>query len=285
MIGLQSIIVTNSLNGTFSLLYQAILASVDSSVSELWLPTSVCEQFATAFGLQYHEPSGRYAISASTRSRVQELAPTITFTVSDGLVEGNTLNLKFPYASFDLEATYPIFPDPTAYFPIRRAANESQFMIGRVFLQEAYLGVDFERKHFNVSQARFESPMPESDIITVMPLNTTSDSNIGPQLPSDTRSHHLSPGVIAGIVMGTVIVTLLIVSLVWLRWFRHIRIEAEDVVMIAAEPISKDPPGAEIMGRAIGELPAHHGRSEVEPEKAELSELEGKSAVGIFELR
>lgn len=284
-VGLQSIIVTNSLNGTFSLLHQAILAPIDSSVSELWLPTSVCEQFATAFGLQYHEPSGRYALSESTRSKLRSLAPKLTFTVSDGLVEGKTLNLDLPYASFDLEATYPIFPNATAYFPIRRAANESQFMIGRAFLQEAYLGVDFERRQFNISQTRFENPMLEADIVTVMPLDSNSNSTIDSQAPSGTSSPHLSPGVVTGVVISAVLGTLLIVGLFWFYWVRRPRDKAETVAMASTESTSRGPAKPEIMGYAVSELPAHHGQSEADPGKAALNELEGNSIVGVYELR
>jgi hypothetical protein len=281
-IGLQNIIVTNSLNGTFSLLHQAIFAAIDTSVSELWLPTSVCEQFATAFGLQYHAPSGHYALSESSRSKIHDLAPKLTFIVGDGLVEGHTLNLDFSYATFDLEATFPIFPDATAIFPIRRAANESQYVIGRAFLQETYLGVDFERKQFNISQAKFATPMPDADIVTIMPLNSTANSTDGAQFPSGTASHHLSSGAIAGIVIGAVIGTLLIVALLWAlggRGSRKLTVVPETV---EAVPVLKRRSGHEIMGHAVEELPASHGRSEAEPKRTRLNELEAKPTVSVL---
>jgi len=42
-----------------------------------------------------------------------------------------------PYAAFDLVADYPLVIDSSRYFPLMRAANESQYTLGRTFLQEA----------------------------------------------------------------------------------------------------------------------------------------------------
>lgn len=84
------------------------------------------------------------------------------------MFEGRTINIDLPHSTFDLQAGYPIFANSTNYFLIRRAANESQYVIGRAFLQEAYLSVDWERSYFNISQAVFAAPMPEPDIVTIL---------------------------------------------------------------------------------------------------------------------
>jgi hypothetical protein len=168
-------------------------------------------------------------------------------------------------ATFDLEATFPIFPDVTAYSPMRRAANESQYVIGRAFLPEAYLGVDVERKQFNTSQAKSAIPMPDADIVTIMPLISTSNSTDGAQSPSGTGSHHLSSGTIAGIVIGAVIGMLLIAALLWALCRRKSRKPTVVPETIDAAPAPKRRSGHEIMGHAVEELPASHGRIEAEP--------------------
>jgi hypothetical protein len=280
MIGLQSIVVTNSLNGTLSLLHEAILTPIDSSVPELWLPATVCDLFATVFGLQYQEASGRYAITESTRTKLRASNPMLTLTVADGLVEGKTINLNFPYAAFDLEATYPIFPEATRYFPIRKALNESQYVVGRVFLQEAYLAVDYERKSFNISQAVFDSPMPESDIVTIVPLNSTSLNS--PSAPG-ARSHHLSPGAIAGIVIGAVAGIALLAYLVWFFCSRRSNDEADHLATVETQEMSRHPDEPEIMGTVVGELPASHGLSEVDLDKSS-DEPKTRSNLGLYEL-
>jgi hypothetical protein len=52
---------------------------------------------------------------------------------------GPSVDIVLPYAAFDLEASYPLVRHPTRYFPLKRAANDSQYTLGRAFLQEAYV--------------------------------------------------------------------------------------------------------------------------------------------------
>ena len=71
-----------------------------------------------------------------------------------------------PYAAFDLEVSYPIYRNGTKnYFPIRRATNMSKYALGRAFLQEAYIGVDYESTSFSIHQALPQSDIPDPDII------------------------------------------------------------------------------------------------------------------------
>ncbi|KAH7399204.1 aspartic peptidase domain-containing protein [Phaeosphaeria sp. MPI-PUGE-AT-0046c] len=213
IVGLQSI-ATSFPNGTSTkLLTTGILPTIDTAVPELWLPTSVCNAFASAFGLDYDTTSDRYTISASTHDALQASPPNVTFTIGSSISGGQTINIQVPYAAFDLKATYPIFPNTTLYFPIRRAANESQYALGRSFMQEIYLTVDWERDVFNISQAVFNSPMPTSNIVTIKPVNrtglvSTSDNN-------NDNSKKLSAGAIAGIAIGALLTMCLILGGIW----------------------------------------------------------------------
>ncbi|CAI6335884.1 unnamed protein product [Periconia digitata] len=220
-VGLQSIVVANSLNGTQNLLHQPILIPIDSAVTELWLPESVCEVFAAAFDLQYQQVSGRYAITEETRTKLRQLNPKLTFTISDGFVQGRSTNIDFPYSAFDLQAEYPIFPESTSYFPIRRAANDSQYVLGRVFLQETYIGVDYERETFNVSQAAFPDSTEAAKIITITSLDSSTNSTGGSG--EAATASQLSGGAIAGIVVGAVIGVGVIAALIWFFFFRRAR--------------------------------------------------------------
>ncbi len=59
---------------------------------------------------------------------------SITFQL--GTDTGSSFSVTFPYAAFDLLASYPLLAQPAYYFPIKQAKNETQFTLGRVFLQE-----------------------------------------------------------------------------------------------------------------------------------------------------
>lgn len=214
-VGLQNIVVTNSLNGTLSLTgAESVLAPIDSSVAELWLPRSTCNKFEAAFGLQYHEASDRYALTDATRDKLRQLSPTLTFTIGTSTVSGNTTLLQYPYSAFDLQASFPIFANTTNYFPIRRAHNESQYRLGRAFLQEVYLSVDYEHGVFNISQANFTSLIPVPNLVTIPPSN--SNFNETGKIHELKPTHSLGAGTIAGIVVGCLLATFSIAVAVYL---------------------------------------------------------------------
>lgn len=269
-VALQSIVVTNSFNGTISLSNTALLVPIDSSVSDLWLPRSICDRFASAFGLQYIAQTNRYILSSETNERLKKLSPVLSFTIGTQLVEGTTIVVQLPYAAMDLQASTPIFANTINYFPIRRAANDSQYMIGRAFLQEVYIGADYERGYFNVSQAVFTDPMPVSKVVTIAPANSTASS-------SSTTSAPLSHAAAAGISIGTFVGIILIGVLVWYMWRRPAKdpkVEAEG----RDQPVTiRHPEEPEILGNAIGELLAPHGRHEARGGWPDVVELAGSS--------
>jgi len=78
-------------------------------------------------------------VNDTVHSKLQELNQSITFKLGKEIYGDPSINIVLPYTAFDLQAKYPIYPSATNYFPIRRAANDSQYVIGRTFLQEAYV--------------------------------------------------------------------------------------------------------------------------------------------------
>ena len=118
-----------------------IQAVIDSSVSEIWLPAEACQAFEGAFRLRWEDSSQRYLVNESVHADLLEKNPTVTFSIgsSSGDKKGST-GITLPYASFDMNITYPIvgsnWTTSERYFPLLRAANTSQYFLGRTFLQE-----------------------------------------------------------------------------------------------------------------------------------------------------
>jgi len=106
-------------------------------VPEIWLPIEACTMFENSFGLLHDSTTDRYLVNDTIHSRLRTLNPTLTFQLGNEVYGGESINIILPYAAFDLQANYPIYPNATNYFPLRRAANESQYVIGRTFLQES----------------------------------------------------------------------------------------------------------------------------------------------------
>lgn len=205
-VGVDSIMATNTLQGTYSLTSGAHFSVIDSTVPHLWLPADVCAQFETAFGLTYDPETDLYLVNDTIHQQLVSNNPTLTFKLVNSLEDTTTnyTNIELPYAAFDLQASYPYYPNATNYFPIRRAANDTQYALGRTLLQEAYLIVDYERANFTVAQAVFPDPLPASNVITI---RSPSDSD---STQTSTSSSGLGGGAIAGIVIGAIAALLLL---------------------------------------------------------------------------
>ena len=210
LVGLQTITVSNSLIGTTTLLSSGILSLVDSGTPHIWLPTDACTAFERAFGLVYDPHTDLYLVNSTTHAQLTQLNPSVTFTLGNGISNGDTIEITLPYASFDLQASYPIYATLTLYFPLRRALNESQYTLGRTFLQEAYLTVDYTRSRFFVQQAVFQDPMPAQQINSISSINDTTFSVAAPY-HSPSR---WNIGTILGIVFPLLGLSVLITSLV-----------------------------------------------------------------------
>ncbi|EAT88505.1 hypothetical protein SNOG_04745 [Parastagonospora nodorum SN15] len=251
IVGLQGITSTLPNGTTNSLLATGIIATIDTAVSELWLPPSVCDAFALALGLTYFEAADRYVLTNAAHSALLAAPPSFNFTIGVSTSGGDIIIIEIPYAAFDLKAK--------AYFPLRRAANETQYALGRVFMQEIYLSVDSEREEFNISQAVFKSPMPESDLVTILPKIGTSDL----KPPHPYTGEILPIGAIIGIVVGIVILALFLMSLGW--WFWRRRSGAKGLVT-SFSPETLDSEGKkdlELDSEVISEMHAPHGQSEM----------------------
>lgn len=118
-----------------------------------------------------------------------ELSPEFTFTVAANESSHETTNIVLPYAAFDLEVSQPFYNTSRRYFPIRQAPTDNLYVLGRTFLQEAYLIVDWERGNFTVSPYKHQST--GQGVIAIPPVGNDEGETNG-----------LSPGVIAGVVVG-----------------------------------------------------------------------------------
>ena len=214
-LGLQSVTVSNTLQGALTPLSQGALFMIDSSVPDIWLPMSACQLFEQAFGLNYDPLTDLYLVNDSIHGQLQQKEPTVTFKLGVMESEGPSVDITLPYGAFDLQASSPIYPNATNYFPLRRAANETQQTLGRAFLQEVYIIVDYERSNFSVHQAIFKEPNP-SQIVTIHSTSYTAANS------STTHGGHqrLDHGGIVGLAIGVVAFVATIVAIVTFMYRR-----------------------------------------------------------------
>ncbi|KAI9732117.1 MAG: hypothetical protein M1834_004213 [Cirrosporium novae-zelandiae] len=253
LVTIQSV-TTNATNS--KLLSSSIQAYLDTTVSHIWLPISVCLAFENAFGIKYDNATDLYFVSDDTHTKLISTNPTITFTISDSLSGNESVEITFPYSSFDLTVTSPIVNSSTRYFPLRRAHNDTQYTFGRAFLQNAYVIADYDRSNFSVSQAIFpNSSVSENLVAIIAPSNIPTDSN-----PA-SLSRKLDTGALVGIIIAGVIAILVFpigVVVMYRRRRRHSQATANNN-MDPADPSSKFVglsakgkksvgPGAELVG-------------------------------------
>lgn len=134
---LQSITMTSAQGTQAPLLSKAIFTFIDSTIPHIWLPLDACQKFEQAFGLTWNSTTELYLVNDTLHKKLLSQNASVTFTIGNQTSGGPSLEIILPYASFDLELDHPIVENKTRYFPLKRAANDTQYTLGRTFLQEA----------------------------------------------------------------------------------------------------------------------------------------------------
>ena len=140
LVGIQSISAKDQQGTTSALVPTPIIANIDSTVSMIWLPTPVCQLFEKVFNLKWDEKTELYLVDDNLHTALQQQNASVTFTLGATISGGQTVDITLPYHSFDLLIGPPFrgISQSQRYFPLRRASNETQYTLGRTFLQEAY---------------------------------------------------------------------------------------------------------------------------------------------------
>ncbi|PVH79808.1 acid protease [Cadophora sp. DSE1049] len=201
-------------SSSISLLPSSINTVLDSTVSHVWLPTTACTLFENAFGLTWNETAQLYFVSETQHTLLQAQNPSVTFTLRrpDTVASAaERVNITLPYGAFDLTASWPLVENKTRYFPLKRANDSSQYILGRAFFQEAYVIADYERKNFSVSQCKWDSS--PQNIVTIFPPSNSTDNP-----KSETTG--LPVGAIAGIAAGGGALLIVIAVVLYFCWWR-----------------------------------------------------------------
>ncbi|KAL8752290.1 MAG: hypothetical protein Q9184_005782 [Pyrenodesmia sp. 2 TL-2023] len=219
VVGVQSISVVGS---SQELLPTPILAFVDSTVPHIWLPVEACRAFEELFGINWDPSSDLYLVNETTHQALLAQDASLAFRIGTNMVTSNVIDIVLPYASFDLQVldTYP------------NVTNTTRYLIA-----------DYERSTFSVNQCRFvENNDP--DIRPIFPTNSTNTTTGA--TPPDSRSKQnegsLSAGVIAAIVVGSVVFLAILITVSTVLWRRRLKGKVpnssqSDQASVALEPI------------------------------------------------
>jgi hypothetical protein len=193
---LQHITADSTRNGTVTLLRNKVYVNLDYTTPYLWLPADTCDRIASQFNLSYDVSKNLYLVGDNSHAELVSSNPSFTFDFGEYQNPAERVSVVVSYAAFDLQASWPIYNSTTKYFPIRQA-NESQYTLGRAFMQEAYIIVDYERKNFSLHQASFPATR-EQKLTTIIAKDVD-------QSPRAYNGIHLSRASLVGIVVGSIL--------------------------------------------------------------------------------
>jgi hypothetical protein len=220
VVGLQAI--TMQVDGTtLELLTDGIEVGIDSTQPYIWLPQTACDTIAKQFGLQQDEITTVYTLNATTHEQNTKINASLVFQVGNSVEGGGTLNITFPYTAFDLNYTNEKVTDPKTdfMFPIRAQTDTQAFTLGRAFLQEAYLSVNYEFNNFSLYQAIPQVKNHVPHIVPLASLNSVTTTSGPPGTASSNSPSGSGSGPSGGVIAGIVIGVLAIIALALLVWF------------------------------------------------------------------
>lgn len=194
------------------LLDAPIVTALDSLVSHIWLPISACQHFESVFGLVWNPTFSLYIVNDTQHSALLEQNASVTFTLCTGSIQekDDSLEITLPYAAFDLTAEPPFagLNETVHYFPLKRAANDTQYTLGRTILQEMYMIADYDRDALSLFPAIFPDSSVEPNLVPIDPPG---------QVPGDPvpQNNALSIAAIVGIVVGVIAFLTLVAGGIW----------------------------------------------------------------------
>lgn len=252
--GVQSILVVPEPSvdsNQYSMTSSGFLALIDSTLPYLWLPQSVCDKFADRFQLTWDNDTELYLVNDTSHAYNQQQNATISFTIGATAASGSdATSIILPYAAFDLQMGFPIFTNGTRrYFPIKRSSGP--YILGRAFLQETYLIVNYENFTFTVAPATFSNPMPSPHVVPIYSNAFPSPQPSGSSTLSPKNSSGLGAGVIAGIAIGAGVAILLIIGIICFFVWRHKRKQEELRKKYEIDTLTA---GEQVKARRVSEL-------------------------------
>lgn len=211
----------DSLVSSLSSWDNSFTALIDSTTPYLWLPNAVCDQFADAFNLTYNSTFDLYTLTNEQYNAFGS-SNSFTFTFSLSSFDNHDnfgsplnvpglVNITVPMQAFVGLLQYPFkhraikYGDPAVpYFALRRTQNDSSIVIGRSFLQEAYLITKYDEAVFSVYQAKFpQQPVADANLIPIKQPNNSPYPGPPTQTGIKLRTAQL-----VGIVVGAILLCL-----------------------------------------------------------------------------
>ncbi|KAL8921717.1 MAG: hypothetical protein Q9208_005647 [Pyrenodesmia sp. 3 TL-2023] len=146
------------------------LISFNPSVPYMYLPQGICKTAAQYLPLTWDAGLELYTWNiGEDASRIIGSPAYMAFVLAD--IDAKNVTIKVPFQLLNLTLLPPIVDTPTQYFPCD-PKKHGPYVLGRAFLQAAFLGFEFEHNLAYIAQA--PGPTMEQSIIKTYQPNSTS---------------------------------------------------------------------------------------------------------------
>ncbi|KAH6681016.1 aspartic peptidase domain-containing protein [Plectosphaerella plurivora] len=132
---------------------------LDGCSPYLTFSKATCDRIAEHLPVTYDQDLGLYLWDTSSPQypRVVSSASSLAFTIESPKPEGDkdTITVRVPFAHLNLTLSAPLKSTPTPYFPCFTGgrAGADAAVLGRAFLQDAFLGANWATKTWWLAQA------------------------------------------------------------------------------------------------------------------------------------
>ncbi|KAF4258015.1 hypothetical protein KXV89_001553 [Aspergillus fumigatus] len=229
---------------------QVITTRMNPTVPYIFLPNRTCQLLAENLPVTWRWDLGLYTWNTEDPQYERILnSPAYIKFVFNRPAGASPIEIRVPFALFNLTLTQPIVDRPTQYFPCRPFQNNgAEYHLGRAFLQAAFLGMNWVTSKWWLAQApgplglassivvisnsteTITTSAPSSfwtdswkGILTSLPIDGNPSSSGSSFQPSSagngTESKGaLSSGAIAGIAVGASVGGVLILGMLFFFW-------------------------------------------------------------------
>ncbi|KAK4448427.1 eukaryotic aspartyl protease [Podospora aff. communis PSN243] len=150
---------------------------IDPCSPYLSLPRSTCDAIASHLPVTYCPNLGLYIWDMTSPKTTQILtsASALSFTLPGG-TNTQTLTIHVPFRHLNLTLSKPLALAPTQYFPCYTSSGTRASVLGRAFLQDAFLSANWESSRVWLAQAPGPNIQPGSNPVGILPGDTAIQS-------------------------------------------------------------------------------------------------------------
>ncbi|PHH80808.1 hypothetical protein CDD80_6898 [Ophiocordyceps camponoti-rufipedis] len=155
---------------------KGIFVQLDPCSPYLTLPEATCEAIACHLPVSYDKPLGLYLwnTSDSMYADIMASASVLSFTLGSS---SDSLTINVPLQHLNLKLEPPIKETPTPYLPCSTGGLGS-YVLGRAFLQDAFLGGSWEQQRWWLAQAPGPGSRAPSKHVDILPQGRHINSGV-----------------------------------------------------------------------------------------------------------